>query len=250
LGCSRSRRLCTVCVVTVLPASALTALLSLRFGEGDLSTVLDRIVTIGRDALDGADEVSITLVRDDRPWTAAYTGQLALDADELQYDRGFGPCIDAGVSGTLLRVEDMREETRWPDYAAVVVPRGVLSSLSVPLPLQTELVGAMNCYARVPGAFSESPDAALQLASHVAVALSNAISFVDATELAANMRAAMESRSVIEQAKGIIMAQNRCPADQAFEVLRRASQGRNVKLRDLAHDLVARVAEPPASTTR
>jgi GAF domain-containing protein len=249
LCCSASQGLCTVFLVTVLPASTLTALLSLRLGDA-LSDVLDRIVTIARDALDGADEVSITLVRDDRPWTAAYTGQLALDADEMQYDRGYGPCIDAGVSGTLLRVDDMRGETRWPDYAAVVAPRGVLSSLSVPLPLQTELVGAMNCYARVSGAFNSSTDAAVELASHVAVALSNAISYVDATELAHNMRAAMESRSVIEQAKGIIMAQNRCDAGQAFEVLRRASQGRNVKLRDLAHDLVAGVAESAPGGSR
>jgi AmiR/NasT family two-component response regulator len=102
----------------------------------------------------------------------------------------------------------------------------------------------MNCYARVPDAFQTSTEAGVELASRVAVALSNAISYVDATELARNMQAAMESRSVIEQAKGIIMAQNRCNAEQAFEVLRRASQGRNVKLRDLAHDLVARVAQP------
>jgi hypothetical protein len=125
--------------VTVLPASTLTALLSLRLGEGELQQVLDRLVGIAKDALDGADEVSITLVRDDKPWTAAYTGRLALDADEMQYERGYGPCIDAGISGTVLHVPDMREESRWPDYAAVVVPRGVLSSLSVPLPLQTEL---------------------------------------------------------------------------------------------------------------
>jgi GAF domain-containing protein len=241
---------CTVGGVTVLPASTLTALLSLRLGEGELQQVLDRLVGIAKDALDGADEVSITLVRDDKPWTAAYTGRLALDADEMQYERGYGPCIDAGISGTVLHVPDMREESRWPDYAAVVVPRGVLSSLSVPLPLQTELVGALNCYSGEPGAFVGSTTAAVELASHVAVAVSNAMSYLDAAALADHMRAAMESRSVIEQAKGIIMAQNRCDAERAFEVLRRASQGRNVKLRDLAHELVERVAAPPAAPGR
>jgi GAF domain-containing protein len=237
---------CTVGGVTDLPASTLTALLSLRLGEGELQQVLDRLVAIAKDALDGADDVSITLVRDDKPWTAAYTGQLALDADELQYERGYGPCIDAGVSGTVLRVDDMREESRWPGYAAVVVPCGVLSSLSVPLPLQTELVGALNCYSREPNGFAGSTTAAVELASHVAVAVSNAMNYQDAAALAEHMRAAMESRSIIEQAKGIIMAQNRCDAGRAFDVLRRASQGRNVKLRDLAQDLVDRVAAPVA----
>ena len=232
--------------MTALPASTLTALLSLRLGEGELQQVLDRLVGIAKDALDGADDVSITLVRDDKPWTAAYTGQLALDADELQYERGYGPCIDAGVSGTVLRVDDMRQESRWPDYAAVVVPRGVLSSLSVPLPLQTELVGALNCYSRELKGFAGSTTAAVELASHVAVAVSNAMSYQDAAALAEHMRAAMESRSIIEQAKGVIMAQNRCDAGRAFDVLRRASQGRNVKLRDLAQDLVDRVAAPAA----
>jgi AmiR/NasT family two-component response regulator len=117
--------------------------------------------------------------------------------------------------------------------------------MSVPLPLQTELVGALNCYARVPEAFSGSADAGSELAAHVAVAVSNAMGFLDAAAMAEQMRAAMASRSVIEQAKGIIMAQNRCDAEQAFTVLRRGSQGRNVKLRDLAHDLVARIAAPP-----
>jgi GAF domain-containing protein len=229
--------------VSLLPPSTLTALLAIKLGEGSLSDVLQRLVDIAKDSLPGADEVSITLVRGDRPFTAAYTGQLALDADEMQYARGYGPCIDAGLSGTLLRVDDMREETRWPDYAATVVPRGVLSSLSVPLPLQADVVGALNCYSRTPAAFGDgSIDIALELAAHVAVAVGNAVSHTDAAKLADDMRAAMASRAVIEQAKGVIMAQNRCGEDEAFEVLRRASMGRNVKLRDLARDLVAGVS--------
>lgn len=233
--------------MTALPPSTLTALLGIRLGGTPLSGVLQRLVEIAKDGVPGADEVSITLVRDDLPWTAAYTGQLALDADELQYERGYGPCIEAGMSGTLLRVDDMRAEPRWPDYAAHVVPRGVLSSLSVPLPLQTEVLGAMNCYARTPGAFDDrSAEVGVELAGHIAVAVVNAMGYQGAAELAEHMQAAMASRATIEQAKGIIMAQNRCDAEEAFNVLRRASQGRNVKVRDLAKDLVASVATRPA----
>jgi GAF domain-containing protein len=232
--------------VTALPPATLTALLGIRLGGTPLSGVLQRLVEIAKDGVVGADEVSITLVRDEMPWTAAYTGQLALDADELQYERGYGPCIEAGMSGTLLRVEDMRAESRWPDYAAQVVPRGVLSSLSVPLPLQTEVVGAMNCYARTPGAFDErSVEVGVELAGHIAVAVVNAMGYQGAAELAEHMQAAMANRAAIEQAKGIIMAQNRCDADEAFNILRRASQGRNVKVRDLAQELVASMPTRP-----
>jgi GAF domain-containing protein len=232
--------------VTALPASALTALLGLRLAGTPLSGVLQRLVEIAKDGVAGSDEVSITLVRDEKPWTAAYTGQLALDADEMQYERGYGPCMEAGLSGTLLRVEDMREETRWPDYAAQVVSRGVLSSLSIPLPLQTEVVGAMNCYARTAAAFDDrSAEVGVELAGHTAVAVVNAMGYQNAAELAEHMQAAMANRATIEQAKGIIMAQNRCDADEAFNILRRASQGRNVKVRDLALQLVASVSNGP-----
>ena len=112
----------TVNPVTALSASTLTALLGIRLGEGPLAGVLDRLVHIARTAIPGADEVSITLVREERPWTAAYTGQLALDADELQYERGYGPCIDAGLSGTVLK---------WPERAEIDTP--VQESLIVEL---------------------------------------------------------------------------------------------------------------------
>jgi GAF domain-containing protein len=225
-----------------LPASVLQALLGIKLGQASLWEVLQRLTGIAKDSVPGADEVSISLVRGTKPYTAAYIGQLALDADELQYVRGYGPCIDAGLSGVVLTVDDMRQESRWPDYAANVVPRGVLSSLSVPLPVQIDVVGALNCYSRTPSAFPDrSRDVALQLAAYVGVAVANAVTYTETAQLAEHLQTAMISRAVIEQAKGIIMAQNRYDPDEAFEVLRRASQGRNVKLRQLAAELVAGV---------
>jgi GAF domain-containing protein len=225
----------------VKPA-VLSALLSIRLGEASLDEVLGQLAVIAQKALAGVDEVSITLVRADKPYTAAHTGQLALDADELQYERGYGPCIDAGLSGTVLLVPDMREETRWPDYAAAVVPRGVRGSVSIPLPLQTELIGALNCYSRTPNSIHEEIDLGVELAAHVAVAAANAYTHTESARQAEDMANAMSSRAVIEQAKGMIMAQNRCDAATAFEILRRASMGRNVKLRDVATDMVAAVS--------
>src|ERR671920_1665726 len=107
--------------------------------------------------------------------TAAYDGQLAMDADELQYQRGYGPCLDAGRSGELFLVTDMRAEERWPDYAAHATQLGVGSSLSIPLPFQGATIGALNNYATTEAAFTEQ-DVSLgqEVAGFVAIAVANA----------------------------------------------------------------------------
>jgi GAF domain-containing protein len=228
-----------------LPASTMAALLGIRLPQGPLETVLQQLVDIATEALPGADEISITLVRGDKGWTAAYTGPLALDADEMQYERGYGPCLDAGRTGTVLLIRDTREEPRWPDYAAHVAARGVRSSLSVPLPIQTDVIGALNCYSRTPSAFPpEAIEVAEELAGHVAVAVSNAVAYTNEATVAEHMRTALSSRSIIDQAIGVVMAQNRCDAEAAFAILNKASQNRNVKLRDIARSVVANVSRP------
>lgn len=214
--------------------------------ERALDEVLTEITRIAAGGIPGADATSITLVRGDRAFTAAYSDELALAADELQYDEGAGPCMDAGRGGVILRVDDMRTDTRWPRYVERVVPKGVLSSLSVPLPFQGASIGALNNYARKTSAFAsdDSLAAALEVAEVVAVAVANATAHAELEEQARNMRLAMESRAVIEQAKGVLMAQRRIRADQAFEVLRDASQRYNRKLRDIAQGIVASAIEP------
>jgi GAF domain-containing protein len=224
-----------------LPDPVLASLLNIRLGDRPLAELLADLVDIASDALAGVDDVSITLVRNDKPYTAAHSGLLSLEADELQYERGYGPCVDAALSGTVMIVPDMRTETRWPDYAGTVVRHGVLSSLSLPLPVQTDLVGALNCYSRAPGVPSDTLELGRELASYMAVAVGNAVTHSETVLLAQNMATAMASRAVIEQAKGIIMGQNRCDADEAFEILRRASMGRNVKLREVAAEMVTHV---------
>ena len=237
---------CTAC--PACPPRPTTALLGIRLNNRPLEEVLQQFVQIAKDAVPGADEVSNTLVRDDKGWTAAYTGRLALDADELQYERGYGPCMDAGRTGTVLLIDDTRVETRWPDYTAHVAARGVLSSLSVPLPIQTDVIGALNIYSREPSAFStEAVEIAEELAGHVAVVVGDAIAFTEATTLVEQMRRAMDSRSIIDQAMGVIMAQNRCDADAAFAILTRASQNRNIKLREIARSTVMSVSRAPGS---
>ena len=206
----------------------------------ELPEVLTEIVTIARGALAGAEASSITLIRDERAFTAAYDGQLAMDADELQYQLGHGPCMDAGRAGSLFVVDDMTTDERWPDYARYAAERGVRSSLSVPLPFQGASIGALNNYATSPRAFGEA-DVALgeEVAAFVAIAVGNAEAAARATDDVANMRQAMISRSVIEQAKGILMERYKITAGQAFTLLTHASQRSNVKLREIAEELTS-----------
>ncbi|WP_222194025.1 GAF and ANTAR domain-containing protein [Modestobacter italicus] len=206
----------------------------------ELPDVLTEIVQISRRAIPGAEASSITLIRGDRAFTAAYDGQIAMDADELQYQRGHGPCLDAGRAGELFVVTDMAAEDRWPDYARHAAERGVGSSLSVPLPFQGATIGALNNYATRPGAFGTA-DIRLgeEVASFVAIAVGNAESSARASDDVENMRRAMASRAVIEQAKGILMERYKVTPEQAFTLLTHASQRSNVKLRDIAEELTA-----------
>jgi len=210
-----------------------------------LSEVLTDVTAIAARGIPGAEATSITLLRADKAFTVAHFGDMALAADELQYEHGYGPCMDAGRGGVLLRVDDMRTEQRWPDYVAhVLTSTPVLSSLSIPLPYQGSSIGALNNYSTKPGAFAspESLRAGTDVAEVIAVAVANADAHAQLFDQATNMRVAMESRAVIEQAKGVLMAQRHVDADQAFEILREASQRYNRKLRDIAFGIVESTA--------
>ena len=229
-------RLCTLFPVQDL----LRALSRVVLADRTLSDVLDEIVTIAASGIPGAESTSITMLRGEEAFTAAHFGDMALAADEMQYERGYGPCMDAGRGNVVLRVDDMTEETRWPDYSRKVLGVGVRSSLSVPLPYQGSSIGALNNYSTKVGAFAtpEALQAGLEVAEAVAVAVVNADAHARVLDQAHNMRLAMESRAVIEQAKGVLMAQRGIDAQQAFDMLRDASQRYNRKLRDIAAGIV------------
>ena len=226
------------------------ALARVVLGGRELPEVLTEITGIARRAMPGSEASSITLIRRETPFTAAFDGQMAMDADELQYQRGYGPCVDAGRAGQVFLVEDMRQEERWPDYAKHVAAQGVRSSLSVPLPFQGVTIGALNNYAGTPGAFGEADLAVGQeVAAWVALAVGKADMIARTADDLAGMQLAMASRAVIEQAKGILMERHKVTEDQAFTVLTRASQNANIKLRDVADELVRTGALPARSVS-
>jgi GAF domain-containing protein len=222
------------------PRDAFERLGRIRLGETDLKGLLNEVAHLAKRTIPGADEVSVTLATEKEAHTAAFTGQLALLLDEWQYDHGHGPCIDASAAATTLSVPDMSTEQRWPDWAAHALKTGAGSSLSIGLPLHDQVTGALNIYATTSQAFDRDAVALGQtFAGFAAAALANAHRYDAQASLAQQMQAAMQSRAVIEQAKGIIMGSRRCSPDEAFMVLTKISQDTNRKLRDVATALVA-----------
>ena len=210
-----------------------------------LSDVLTEILGIARRAMPNVEAASITLIRGEKPFTAAYDGQMALDADKLQYERGYGPCMDAGRAGQMFLIDDMRTEKRWPDYAQHAAAHGVLSSLSVPLPFQGATIGALNTYARRSRVIDDHDiELAEEVAAWIAIAIGNAEAAARTSEDLTHLRTAMMSRACIEQAKGILMERHKIEEDEAFTLLTHASQRTNTKLRDIAEELVRTGALP------
>jgi GAF domain-containing protein len=226
-------------------AHAFAELGRINFRETDLAAALAKVADLAKGTISGADEVSITLVGAGGAHTAAYTGERAVTVDEWQYQQGHGPCLAAAAANITVTVPDMAGESRWPDWADRAIDAGVHSCLSIGLPLRECVSGAVNVYAGKPHAFD---DDAVVLAEtfggYAAVAMANAHLYNSAT-LADQAHAAMDSRAVIEQAKGIIMAERRCTADEAFAILAKVSEYSGRDLGDVAAVLVASAVHTP-----
>jgi GAF domain-containing protein len=227
------------------PADAFAQLGRIRLSETDLNGVFQQIADLAKRTVPGASEVSVTLVPAKGAYTPASTGDLALALDESQYELGHGPCLAAAVSTSTQHIADMTAESRWPDWTVRAREAGACSSLSIGLPVQEAVTGALNVYATKPHAFDEDALAVAQtFASYAEVAMANAYLYNAKTTLAQHMEIAMRSRAVIEQAKGIIMGDRRCSADEAFTILSKLSQDTNHRLRDVAAALVKRATTP------
>jgi GAF domain-containing protein len=226
---------------------ALERLGRLTLRDLSMEAVLQTVSDLAKSVLPGNPEASVLLLEGDRPTTVAQTGELALRLDERQYDLGQGPCLHAATTLELTEIPDTRTEQRWSDYIRGAVAAGNLSSLSVPLAVAEGVSGALNIYARVPNAFDdEARAAATRFAPYAAVAMANMHAYQGARTLADNLAVALESRAVIDQAKGILMERLKLTADQAFQALATVSMHSNTKVRDVADHLVQTGEFPPA----
>jgi len=221
---------------------ALVGLSGIALGTDSLDDTLRQIAELTQDTIQGVKSTSVTMMDNEKARTVVFTSPLAVQLDERQYEKGFGPCMDAAVTGQTITV-DTRDPgaSAYPDFSEVALRAGVQHSVSVGMPMNERVVAGLNIYGSDDLPFGGIAVDLLQtFAGYAAVAVSNAATYHDAVDLATQLQAAMQSRAVIEQAKGMIMAERRCDADTAFKVLTRASQSQNVKLRRVAELLIER----------
>jgi|SRR4051794_33549170 putative methionine-R-sulfoxide reductase with GAF domain len=217
--------------------------------EESLDANLGQVAALAVRNVPGADFAGITLLRDGRPTTAVYTDPASPEIDAAQYATGEGPCLDAFRQNTIFHVDDTRIETRWPAFVKVAADHGVLSTLSLPLTAGPTAIGALNLYSQTANGFVDQ-DEAVVFGVQAAIVLSNAQAFWATQQLATDLEVALESRAVIEQAKGIIIGARRCSPDAAFDLLVTQSQFENRKLREIAKEIVRNAAADATEAPR
>ncbi|WP_324790195.1 GAF and ANTAR domain-containing protein [Streptomyces sp. H51] len=210
--------------------------------SGGLDTLLRDLTDRAVRAVPGAAACSVTVRRGDRLLTLAGSSDLVNGLDQRQYENGSGPCVEAADTGVEQYAPDLAAETRWPRYTAYARSVGVRCVLALPLVVQAERGAALNFYGVEPGVLGTGRPAARAFAAQAADAVGLALRVEREADSVADVRTALLSRSVIDQAIGILMAQERINAATAMERLRRVSQNANMKLRDLCAELVTRTA--------
>lgn len=211
-------------------------------GEDDLEAMLLRVTLLAIETVPGCDLASITRVGRNGPTTPVFTDDAARSLDEVQYEEGDGPCL-AAIRHHGAEHFTTASDRRWPSFAAAALAEHVSAVLSTPLIDGDLPVGALNLYSRTAERYGdEARSVAAAFADQLGLAAAKVSMYVEGYELAKHLQEAMESRAVIEQAKGLLMATQHIGADDAFAVLVRASQNQNRKLRAIATEIVERYA--------
>jgi GAF domain-containing protein len=234
------------------PADASLFLQNLVLDSPDVEYFLGNLARVaaeylsepGREVLCG-----VTLLRPRHAETLASSGETALKMDEIQYSFGDGPCLRAARTLEIVYVRDTRTDERWPEYFSAVAKNGMLSILGVPIPLDGAANCGLNLYSSAADGFTpEAAQAAEVFAREASRSLRLAVRIAGLSDQAAHLTSALESRTVIDLAAGIIMGQNKCSQTTAMKILKAASSTRNVKLRHVAAQVVATASDETPTT--
>lgn len=214
---------------------------------GRATSAAQRILTLAVATIDDCDEAA--LCGDSGLNTHTSPSPLMAQLNALQTKAGHGPCLDALGGLDTVYVPDLLDDQSWPLFSPEAARLGLRSALAYRLSVEGETVGALQLYARLPGAFNANERAqGLIFASYAGLALSLAKAQEAEEERIGNLETALASRDVIGQAQGILMERERITADQAFRLLRRSSQHLNRKLRTVAQDIVDTGTIPPEAS--
>lgn len=219
-------------------ARLLTDIATTLLAPSTVDETLARILALAIASIEGCDEAGLCA----RPGLSAEvtpTSPLVAELDRAQEALEEGPCLDVLAGLSSVYVPDLTEDTTWPAFSTVAAAAGMRSALAYRLVTGAETLGALQLYARLPAAFNATDRAqGLLFAAHAGMALAVARDQAVERGRVVHLQAALVSREIIGQAQGILMERERITAEQAFDLLRRSSQHLNIKLRDVAQELV------------
>jgi GAF domain-containing protein len=227
-----------------------TELQNMLLGTESIEKFLHELAVLAAQLVTGGLSCGMTIGREGRPVTVACSDPEAARVDEAQYELDDGPCLHAMRDGHLVRIDDTAAKERWPRFEEQAASHGIRSCLALPLVAEGKAIGALNLYARSAAAFGTAETLRAQnFAKNASGAVALALRLASFVALTDQLRSSLASRTVIDQALGVIMAQERCTPAHAFAILQAASQNTNVKLRDIASAIVTGVSgerpQPP-----
>lgn len=232
--------------------STLEHLQNLILDTDDVENFLDELAHYAAARLsDSESEVlcGITLLRHKMAATVASSSERAQAMDELQYEFPDGPCLNAARENVTNYIPDLSSDERWREFTRNVADRGMRSILAVPFHLEGGARAALNLYSDEARKFDDLIETAESFAVQASNALRLALRLAQHTNTEVNLKAAMASRTTIDLAVGIIMGQSRCSQNSAFEILRSDSSHRNIKVREVAAEVVASVGQNSEPST-
>jgi len=220
-------------------AGSLSALAGLSTARLTLEDLLTKVASFAVQAIPGAEGAGLTLLEADRADLLAKSEAFVREIDDIQYGLGEGPCISAAAVGRTMRSGSLGTDQRWPRFGRQAGRLGVHSVLSLPLLTADSVIGAMNVYARPKDTFDDRAERIGQLfAEPAAIAVQNAQILAQTRRLAANLRAAMTNRAVIDQAIGVLMSRGGISADEALTRMRIMSEAGHRTLSTVAAEIV------------
>lgn len=225
-------------------SEAIESLLRIIDSDEPVADLLYRVAVSAAAAIPDADFVSITVLDDKQPYTAACTDERILSLDEAQYSCGSGPCLQAASTQRPVRVVTTEDSGDWPEFVAAARGNLVGATLSMPLavdelPTRPQMLGSLNIYSESSSAFDPFDEGLIRhYTVMVVAALNHGRRWRSARETIAQLEAALTTRTDIDQAKGALRAIHGCSAESAFERLKAASQQRNVKLHIVAREFL------------
>jgi hypothetical protein len=203
-------------------------------GSGGFEDNLHRLTATAVVAIGGCESASISLLEETGAVTWGATDKFALDGDQIQYDEGEGPCLDAAMQERWIYTPDLTGDTRWPRSAVRLSELGARSMFSCQLTLDAapdHRRSGLNLYATTPQAFNTHDQMLAILLSSLGAVL------VDAARQQQRLHDAIESRQVVGEAIGLLRAKSKLSSNEAFDLLANASQRTGLDMRDLAQQI-------------